>query len=90
MLLQAEKMAEATTLNESAVHEIVKMAEATTLNESPIHEILPAEIFVNVLKRLDFKSIVNAKKTCKKWKKIIENFKLVEGASSKFELSRNF
>ena len=61
----------------------VKMAEATTLNISTIHEILPTEIFVNILKRLDFKSITNAKGACKEWKKVIENFKLVEEASMK-------
>ena len=49
----------------------VKMAEATTLNVSTIHEILPTEIFVDILKRLDFKSITNAKGACKEWKKII-------------------
>ena len=57
------------------------MAEAT--NSKEIHEILPTEIFVNILKRLDFKSIVNAKRTCKNWKKIIEDFKLVEEVSMK-------
>ena len=61
----------------------VKMADATTLNVSTIHEILPTEIFVDILKRLDFKSITNAKGACKEWKKIIENFKLVEEASMK-------
>ena len=57
------------------------MAEATNFKE--IHEILPTEIIVNIFKRLDFKSIVNAKRTCKNWKKIIEDFKLVEEASMK-------
>ena len=61
------------------------MAESTTLNTSTIHEILPTETFVNILKRLDFKSIINAKGTCKQWKKIIENFKLVEEASMKIK-----
>ena len=57
------------------------MAEATILKK--IHKILPKEIFVNILKRLDVKSIINAKRTCKNWKKIIEDFKLVEEASMK-------
>ena len=61
------------------------MAEATKLmNASTIHEILPVEVFVNILKRLDFKSIVAAKRICKAWKDVIEKFGLVEMASSKF------
>ena len=60
-----------------------KMAENKVLDSPKIHEVLPTEVFVNILKRLDFKSIMNAKGTCKQWKKIIEDFKLVEAASSK-------
>ena len=49
-----------------------------------IHEILPLEIFVKVLKQLGYKSIRTTKGTCKKWVQIIEAFRIVEAASSKF------
>ena len=52
---------------------------------STIHEFLPVEVFVNILKKLDFKSIVVAKRICKRWKEIIEEFGLVEIVSSKFQ-----
>ena len=61
------------------------MAEAEMMNASTIHEILPVEVFVNILKKLDFKSIVAAKSSCKAWKAIIEEFGLVERASSKLQ-----
>ena len=53
---------------------------------STIHEFLPVEVFVNILKKLDFKSIVVAKRICKRWKEVIEEFGLVEMVSSKFQL----
>ena len=53
---------------------------------SMIHEFLPVEVFVNILKKLDFKSIVVAKRICKRWKEVIEEFGLVEMVSSKFQL----
>ena len=53
---------------------------------SMIHEFLPLEVFVNILKKLDFKSIVVAKRICKRWKEVIEEFGLVEMVSSKFQL----
>ena len=59
------------------------MAENKVLDSPKIHEVLPLEVFVNILKKLDYKSITNAKRTCKQWKKIIEDFKLVEAALSK-------
>ena len=61
------------------------MAENKVFDSPKIHEVLPTEVLVNILKRLDFKSIMNAKRTCKEWKKIIEDFKLVEAATSKFQ-----
>ena len=65
------------------------MAENKVLDSPKIHEVLPMEVFVNILKKLDYKSITNAKGTCKQWKKIIEDFKLVEAASSKFQSCNN-
>ena len=64
------------------------MAETKTdeLEQKAIHEILPLEIFVKVLKQLGYKSIRTAKGTCKKWVQIIEAFRIVEAASSKFYL----
>ena len=57
-----------------------KMAENKALDSPKIH--LPTEVLVNIFEKLDYKSIINAKRTCKQWKKIIEDFKLVEAASS--------
>ena len=64
------------------------MAEGEMMNASTstIHEFLPVEVFVNILKKLDFKSIVVAKRICKRWKEVIEEFGLVEMVSSKFQL----
>ena len=63
------------------------MAEGEIMNAftSTIHEFLPVEVFVNILKKLDFKSVVAAKRICKRWKEVIEEFRLVEMASSKFQ-----
>ena len=52
---------------------------------STIHEFLPVEVFVNILKKLDFRNIVAVKRICKRWKEVIEEFRLVEMASSKFQ-----
>ena len=49
-----------------------------------IHEVLPKEIMVIILKKLDYTSIKVAKGTCKKWKEIIDDFRLVENASCMF------
>ena len=62
-------------------------AEAKSIKASTIHKILPLEVFVKILKKLNYKSIVVAKRTCKEWKKVIEEFKLVELASSKFQIT---
>ena len=53
------------------------MAKAKKLKASPIHEILPQEIFIMILKKLDFQSVSIARGTCKQWKNFIEVFKLV-------------
>ena len=48
-----------------------------------INQVLPTEILKEILEKLDFKSLVLAKQTCKHWKVIINEFKLVHQASSK-------
>ena len=53
------------------------MAEVT------VHEILPLEIFAKVLKKLGYKSLKTARGTYKQWRKVIDDFKLVENASCK-------
>ena len=53
-------------------------------NGSKINVILAKELLKNILKNLDFKSLVSAKQSCKLWKEIIVAFKLTEKASSKF------
>ena len=51
-----------------------------------IHEIIPIEIFVMILKKLGYKSLGNARLTCKKWKKVIDDFGLMKPALGKFEI----
>ena len=59
--------------------------EEITPAELPlINQVLPIEMFKNILEKLDIKSLCITKQTCKHWKKIIENFELIEKASSKY------
>ena len=60
------------------------MAEEKRIRLAVIHEILPKEMFVRVLRFLDFKTISIARKTCKEWKRIIDLFNLSKDASRKF------
>ena len=62
----------------------LKMAEEKRIRLAVIHEILPKEMFVRVLRFLDFKTISIARKTCKEWKRIIDLFNLSKDASRKF------
>ena len=61
----------------------MKIVKAKRLKLSPIHETLPNEIFVKILKMLGYKSIKIALATCKRWKQVIDNFKIVEAAYCK-------
>lgn len=49
-----------------------------------INRILPLEMFKKILEKLDIKSLFFTKQTCKHWKKIVDEFKLVEKVSSKY------
>ena len=51
--------------------------------EVSVHEILPLEIFEKVLKKLGYKSLKTARGTCKQWREVIDDFKLVKDASCK-------
>ena len=42
-----------------------------------IHEVLPEEIFVMILKKLDYKSLIISRGTCKKWRTVIDGFELL-------------
>ena len=53
------------------------------MSEATVHDILPTEIFEKVLKKLGYKSLKTARGTCKQWRKIIDDFKLVKHASCK-------
>ena len=53
------------------------------MSEATVHDILPTKIFGKVLKKLGFKSLKTARGTCKQWRKIIDDFKLVKHASCK-------
>ena len=58
---------------------------AKELELALIHEILPTEIFVMILKKMGFKSLGNAKLTCREWRNVIHSFGLREAAIGKFE-----
>ena len=52
-----------------------------------INNVLPPEILKNILKWLDIKNLVKARLTCKRWKLIIDNCKIMEEALSKISMS---
>ena len=45
--------------------------------------ILPKEILVMIFKKLGYKSLSVARDSCKTWRKVIDDFNLLEPASSK-------
>ena len=59
-----------------------------------MHENLPDEISINIFKILDFKSLVIARKTCKKWMDLIDGFDLLNPVKmsklSSFSILRNY
>ena len=59
------------------------MANPKRLKFAAMHEVLPQEIVVMIFKKLGYKSLDQARDTCKNWRKIINNFKLLEKASRK-------
>ena len=59
-----------------------KMAEENAI-DLLINEVFPAEILKIILEWLDIKSLVNARLTCKHWKRIIDNCDIMEKALSK-------
>ena len=48
-----------------------------------INQVLPTEMLKKILENLDYKSFLNAKKTCKLWKNIIVEFGFEKQASGK-------
>ena len=44
---------------------------------SKIHEVLPEEIFVMILKKLDFKSLTMSRGICTSWRRIVDGFELL-------------
>ena len=53
------------------------MSQVKRIKLSTIHEILPDEIFVMILKMLDYKSLTISRGTCKKWRTVIDGFELL-------------
>ena len=47
---------------------------------------LPPEILVLILKKLGFKSLTYARRTCKLWKSVIDEFQLLESSLSKYQI----
>ena len=60
------------------------MAEENPLRLAVIHDTLPTEIFLKILKFLDFNDILVVRGTCKEWKRIIDVFKLVKETARKY------
>ena len=57
---------------------IFKMSkQAKKLKLAAIHEIIPEEIFIMILKKLDFKNLVMARGVCLKWRNVIDGFELL-------------
>ena len=56
-----------------------KMAEMDML----ANKVLPTEMLKAILEKLDYKSLASARQICKRWKEIIDGFKLVEKAFGK-------
>ena len=46
-------------------------------------KVLPTEMLKAILEKLDYKSLASARQICKRWKDIIDGFKLVEKAFGK-------
>ena len=62
---------------------------ATTIKRlklAAIHEILPQEILVMIFKKLGYKSLDHARDTCKHWRKVVDDFNLLEPASSEYQI----
>ena len=67
-----------------------EMKNLVLLNNRPIHfpnmtemdtsttKVLPTEMLKAILEKLDYKSLASARQICKRWKEIIDGFKLVE------------
>ena len=64
--------------NTSAI-DIPNMTEMDTST----NKVLPTEMLKAVLEKLDYKSLSSARQICKRWKEIIDGFKLVEKAFGK-------
>ena len=60
------------------------MANVKRLKLAAIHEILPQEILVMIFKKLGYKSLDHARDTCKHWRQVVDDFKLLEKASGKY------
>ena len=60
-----------------------KMAQENGKDFLLINEVFPAEMLEKILKMLDYKSLGNARLTCKHWKLIIDNCNIMEEALSK-------
>ena len=58
--------------------------ETNLMDVSQVNRNIPTEILKKILENLDYKSIYFAQQTCKRWKEIINKFKLVQKISSKF------
>ena len=57
-----------------------KRKVTNTIDVPLINKVLPTEMLKKIMQHLDYKSLCNAKQSFKRWKDIIDEFKLVEHA----------
>ena len=71
-------------LLKTAKNHVLKRKVTNIIDAPLINRVLPNEILKKILQHLDYKSLCYAKQSFKHWKDIIDEFKLVEHAISKF------
>ena len=64
------------------------VSSSKRLKLAVIHEILPEEIIVFIFKKLDYRSMLQAQRVCKKWNEIINGFGLFNINNFGKELSK--
>ena len=73
-------------VNSKAFDLVKEMKNLVLLNTKAIdfpNKVLPTEMLKAILEKLDYKSLCSARQICKRWKEIIDGFKLVEKAFGK-------
>ena len=83
---RSENISSVSQRKNKSTYAVGEMAKQTLF----VNQAFPTEILKKILERLDIKSLCSAKQTCKHWKNIIDTFKFLENASSKYLVYRMF